>query len=369
MLHTLKRLNHRPKHHNPMESDETEKKTVKVIHCTKLGDPTTTDNLKIAHVPPITHLPTQRHVRIELRASALNFADLLQLQGLYQEKQSPPFIPGSEASGIVLQVGRDVRTVSVGDPVVAITQHAFASEIVADESTVIKLPPHLPEDELEAAAGMPVAFGTAVVALKYRAQLKPGQTVLIPGGAAGGVGLAAVQIAKQLGARVIAVVRGTPSSKIAALQEAGADIIIDSNNTNNSTVQSMIHVCKQYPADVVFDPVGGSALLDSLRCVKWGAQILLIGFASNNIPKLPANILLVKNLTVHGVFWGSYLKNDAALWRKSIEECAKMLGEGKIKVNVSHIYSFDQAKAAFLVLKSRLVVGKVLLLPNPRSML
>jgi len=351
-----------------MENDETERKTVKVVYCTKIGDPTTTNNLKIAHVPSITHLPTQRHVRIALRAAALNFADLLQLQGLYQEKQSPPFIPGSEASGVVLEIGRDVRTVSVGDPVVVVTRRSFATEIVADESTVIKLPPHLPEDELEAAAGMPVAFGTALLALKYRAQLKPGQTVLIPGGAAGGVGLAAVQIAKQLGARVIAVVRGTPSSKIDALKEAGADIIIDTSSDNINS-QSMIQVCKQYPADVVFDPVGGSALLDSLRCVHWGAHILIIGFASDNIPKLSANILLVKNLTVHGIFWGSYLKNDTALWRRSIEESAKMLGEGKIKVNVSHIYSFDQAKAAFLVLKSRLVVGKVLLLPNPRSML
>ena len=341
-------------------------RTIKALVCEKLGDPSSKsgfDILKVKHVPA-PHLPPNC-VRVRVLASALNFADALQIAGKYQEVAKPPFIPGAEVSGVISEVGRDVRGLKVGDTVCAVTQGgAFAEETVAQAISVVKIPA---SSDVENAAGLPVAFGTAWMALKDRANVQPGQTVLVLG-AAGGVGLAAVQLCKILGAHVIAVARG--ESKMSALKSAGADVSIDFSRHNIEDLPSLI---KKYApkqgVDVVFDPVGGAFFQAGFKCLKWGGQIIIVGFASGKVPPIPANIALVKNITIHGLYWGAHKEKDPAAYRRSLEEVAKLYASGDIFVHVSHKYSLEQGKEAFSVLMNRGAIGKLLLVPSPRSVL
>lgn len=350
------------------EKAQQEPRQFKALVCERLGDPTeglghphSALKLTLMPAPPLVH---PNAVRIRVAAAALNFADALTLQGKYQEKPKLPFVPGSECSGTVVEVGRDVRTLKVGDKVCAVTQGgAFAEEVIARENLVVKLSPTA---DVEAAAGLPVAYGTAWLALRERANLRPGQTILVLG-AAGGVGLAAVQLAKCMGARVIAVARG--ASKMDALREAGADECIDLMVHKPEQLKGLLHYSAPQGVDCVFDPVGGPLLLEALKCVRWGAHILIIGFASGQIPKIPANIALVKNLTVHGIYWGSYQFKDARTFRKSLDEIARLYDSGAIAVSVSHRFSLAQAPEAFSIMMNRQVIGKIVLLPQPRSML
>lgn len=278
----------------------------KALQCIKLGNPT--EPLGRAQGPLIiSHIPTDKplhpnQLRIKVHAASLNFADALQIQGVYQEKPQIPFIPGNECSGIVIDVGRDVRGFKPGDRVCAVCQGgAFAEHVDVQAGGTIKLPASV---DLEAAAGLPVAFGTAYLALVDRAKVHAGQTVLVLG-AAGGVGLAAVQFAKLAGATVIAVARG--KGKMEVLKSLGADAVVDLQGKKPEQLKSLVKTALSTCAtatssgiDIVFDPVGGALFNESLKCVNWGAQILVIGFASGHVPKIPANIALVKNLTVHG---------------------------------------------------------------------
>jgi NADPH2:quinone reductase len=344
----------------------SEKRTIKALVCDKLGDPSSSksfDVLKVKQIPA-PHLPPNC-VRIKILASALNFADSLQIQGKYQEVAKPPFVPGAEVSGVISEIGLDVRNLKVGDTVCAVTAGgAFAEETVAQAISVVKIPA---SSDVENAAGLPVAFGTAWMALRDRANVQPGQIVVILG-AAGGVGLAAVQISKILGATVIAVARG--ESKMFALKFAGADICID---LSRHTIEELpILIKKAAPkegVDVVFDPVGGPFFTAGFKSLKWGGQIIIVGFASGKIPAIPANIALVKNITIHGLYWGANKEKDPALYRRSLEEVAKLYAGGDIFVHVSHKYSLEQGKEAFSVLMNRGAIGKLLLVPGTRSML
>ncbi|KAI3431798.1 hypothetical protein D9Q98_010551 [Chlorella vulgaris] len=339
----------------------------KALLCERLGDPQETmgkphSALRVARMP-VSPLPNSS-VRIKVAAAALNFADALQLQGQYQVKPKLPFVPGSECSGTVIEVGRDVRTVKVGDKVCAVTEGgAFGEQAVARENLVVKLPANC---DVDAAAGLPIAYGTAYLALRDRADLRPGQTILVLG-AAGGVGLAAVQLAKCCGARVVAVARG--HSKVTTLREAGADEVINMEHHKPEQLKGLMRHCAPQGVDCVFDPVGGTLLTEALRCCRWGAHVLIIGFASGHIPKVAANVLLVKNLTMHGIFWGSYQQHNPRLFRKSLEEVGRLFGSGELNVNISHRFSLEQAPEAFSIMMNRQVIGKILLLPQPRSML
>ncbi|PSC69189.1 quinone oxidoreductase 2-like protein [Micractinium conductrix] len=345
-------------------------RTYKALLCERLGDPTAglgspQAPLRLAVLPALP-LTQPGSVRVRVAAAALNFADALQLQarGQYQEKPKLPFVPGNECSGTVVEVGRDVRTLQVGDKVCAVTSGgSFAEEVIIREQQAVKLPDNV---DLEAAAGLPVAYGTAWLALRVRADLRSGQTLLVLG-AAGGVGLAAVQLGKAMGVRVIGVARG--GDKMRALREAGADECIDMAHHKAEQLKGLLRQSASQGVDCVFDPVGGPLLMESLKCCKWGAHLLLIGFASGHIPKLPANILLVKNLTAHGVYWGSYQQKDARTFRQSLDEVARLLGTGAVGVNVSHKLSLGQAPEAFQIMLNRQVIGKLILLPQPRSML
>lgn len=344
-------------------------RTVKALLCEKLGHPTeelgsSHGPLRLAHLPP-PDLVHGNDVRIKIKAAAMNYADALLLEGKYQEKPRLPFVPGSECSGVVTEVGHDVRTVAVGDRVCALMPGggAFTEEAVVRENMVIRLPADGPFD-FEAAAGLPVTFGTAYISLVDRANLRPGQTLLVMG-AAGGVGLAAVQLGKALGANVVAVARGSRKARV--LADLGADAVIDMEHRRPDQLKGLVAEAAPTGAHVVFDPVGGPLAQEALRCCAWGAQFCTIGFVAG-IPKLPANLLLVKNVTLHGVYWGSYAKHQPLTFRRSLEEVAKLLGQGRVRVHISHVYSLEEAPEAFSVLLSRQVVGKLLLLPGPRTM-
>jgi NADPH:quinone reductase len=347
--------------------NSSEHRTIKALVCEKLGDPSSTksfDVLKVKQIPA-PHLPPNC-VRIRVLASALNFADALQIQGQYQEKKTPPFVPGAEISGVISEVGGDVRnSFKIGDTVCAVTPGgAFASETVAQAISVVKIPASC---DVENAAGLPVAFGTAWMALNDRANVQPGQTVLVLG-AAGGVGLAAVQLSKILGAHVIAVARG--ESKMSALKSAGADISIDLSRHSIEELPNIIKkAAPKEGVDVVFDPVGGPFFTAGFKSLKWGGQMIVVGFASGKVPPIPANIALVKNITIHGLYWGAHKEKDPVLYRKSLEEVAKLYAGGDIFVHVSHKYSLEQGKEAFSVLMNRGAIGKLLLVPGVRSML
>ena len=293
------------------------------------------------------------------------FSSSTHTQGTYQERPKLPFVPGSECSGVIIEVGRDVRGLQPGDAVAALTPGggAFAAEAIAPAIGVVRLPPGC---DLEAAAGLPVTFGTAWMGLNDRARVQPGQVVLVLG-AAGGVGLAAVQLAKALGARVIAVARG--QSKIDALKSAGADVCIDLAQHKADEVRRLVRSAAPLGVDVLFDPVGGVLATEAFKTMRWGGHIIIVGFASGKPPALPANIALVKNLTIHGLYWGAHMQHDPKAFRASLDAVARLFAAGDIAVNVSHRYSLEQAPEAFSVLLKRGVIGKMVLLPAPRSML
>eukprot|EP00198_Chlamydomonas_reinhardtii_P006595 XP_001695931.1 predicted protein [Chlamydomonas reinhardtii] len=336
---------------------------MKAIVCEGLGDarsPLGTGCLALKELPE-PKLP-DGHVRVQVAAASLNFPDALQIKGGYQDKPKLPFIPGSEVSGVVTEVASGVKSLRVGDKVCAVRQTgAFAEQAVVPAPAAWRVPEGL---ALEDAAAIPIVYGTADVSLRHRAQLKPGQTVLVLG-AAGGVGVAALQLAKLAGARVVAVAGG--AAKADFLRGQGADAYWG---------HWTFHLFQQPSAptaftgvDVVFDPVGGSQLFEALKCVAWGAQYLVIGFASGDIPKVPANLLLVKNTTMHGVFWGSYMMHQPRVLADSMRQVLEWFGQGKLRVEVFARFPLERVTEAFQVILDRRVRGKVLLTMAPRARL
>lgn len=303
----------------------------------------------------------------QVTAASLNYADALVLQGQYQEKPALPFTPGGEVSGTVVELGSAVRGLTVGDAVLAVLPRfgGFATEVVASARDCFVVSPRL---NLVAASGLAVAYGTAEVALSHRCRVAHGHTVLVLG-AAGGVGLAAVQVAKALGARVIAVARGT--AKCAALRSRESPhLVIDSETLyKERTLKQAIAAVAPKGVHCIFDPVGGSMLTEAMKCAAWGCQIALIGFASGEIPKLSANVLLVKNLTAHGVYWGSYAQHQPDVLRDSLARLAGWMEDGIVNVRVSHALPMEKAHEAFRALLRREAIGKVVLVPGERAKL
>ena len=264
-------------------------------------------------------------------------------------------------SGTVVELGDKVHSsLAVGDRILAVLPAfgGMATEVVARQTDCFKLPPGV---ELVPAAGLAVAFGTAHVALAHRCNVRPNSTVLVLG-AAGGVGLAAVQVAKALGARVAAVARGT--AKCAALQAEGADLVIDSDTLTHTKggLKAALAGFAPRGCDCIFDPVGGRQLSDALKAAAWGCQIAIIGFASGSVPQLPANVLLVKNISAHGVYWGSYAKHQPQVLTDSLATVCEWAASGKVRVRVSHRVPLERAHEAFRALMQRHVIGKVVLI-------
>ena len=323
---------------------------MRAVLCREFGSH---ENLVVEDVPAPPD-PGPGQVKLRLRAAGLNFADLLMVGGTYQEKPTLPFSPGLEAAGEVIAVGPGVTRVAAGDRVLALLDHGgFAEQALAREADVHKLPDGLDD---ATAAGFAIAYGTAHGALRWRAGLEPGETVLIHG-AGGGVGLAAVEVAKAMGATVIAT--AGDAGKLAIAREHGADHLIDyKTEALRGRVKA---ICKGGGVDVVYDPVGGEVFDQSLRCMSWCGRLVLIGFASGTVPQIPANILLVKNLTVLGLYWGSYRRHRPDLVAEAFAELFAWHEAGKLTPHISHSLDLDRAREALDLIKTRRSTGKVVL--------
>lgn len=302
----------------------------------------------VADVLPIPQ-PGPGQVLIRVHACGVNFADTLVVQGKYQEKPELPFAPGMEVAGVVAAVGPGVVQPAIGSSVAAMTGFGgFAEYVLAAANACAPMPDGM--SFVEAAAFM-VAYGTSEVALNYRARLQPGERLLVLG-AAGGVGLTAVEIGKLMGAEVIACARG--ADRLAIARQQGADHVIDSET------QDIREAVKALGgADVVYDPVGGAQWEAALRSANPGARLIPIGFASGQVPQIAANILLVKNLTVIGLYWGAYLKQRPQVLADSFARLFGWYAAGKLKPHVSDQVPLAQADHALELLRSRKATGKV----------
>jgi len=293
-------------------------------------------------------------VRIRVATAGLNFADSLITAGKYQEKPALPFVPGFELAGTVIEVADGVTTVSVGDRVMAMPPHgAFAEEAVVPESAVWPLAENM---TMASGAAFPIAYGTSHFGLFDRARLQPGETVLIHG-AAGGVGLTAVECAKAGGATVIATATGP--EKLAVAAEHGADHGIDSRAEDIRA--RVLDLTNGHGVDVVYDPVGGALFEASLRCTAPDGRLLAVGFASGTVPQIPANRLLVKNLSVIGFYWGAYIRIAPARVRACMATLTDWLDAGRLRPRISAEHALDDIVTAIDSLVERRVTGKAVL--------
>ena len=290
-------------------------------------------------------------ILIRTAACALNFADLLMIRGTYQETPTLPFTLGMEVAGDVAAVGSKVTNFKVGDRAAAFSGSGGLAELCAvDTSRCLKILNNL---SYETAASALISYGTSHLALTHRAKIKPGETLLVLG-AAGGVGLTAVEIGAALGARVIAVARG--QNKLEVCRARGAEITIDSSS------EDMVGIIKELGGvDVVYDPVGGDPFIAALKCCKPEARYLTIGFASGNIPQIKANHLLVKNVDVMGFYWGGYLNFAPDMLSKSLTRAMEMISQRLLKPHISAVYDFDQTLVALDHLKDRKSTGKLVI--------
>lgn len=302
---------------------------------------------------PAPELPAGA-VRIGVRAAGVNFADTLMVKGQYQVKPQLPFAPGLEVAGFVTEVAADVDGLSIGDRVMACVDHGgYAEEAVAAAGDVFVIPDNMTFVE---AAGFPIVYGTSHIGLVDKLKLQPGETLLVHG-AAGGVGLTAVEIGKALGARVIATAGGP--DKLAIAKRYGADDLIDYRTEDiRERVKALTG---GRGADAVYDPVGGSVFDASLRATAQGGRILVVGFASGTVPQIPANVILVKNITVIGYYWGAHRVLDPALVDGSFAELLKWFEEGRLKPHVSNVFAMEDFADAFDMLTGRKSTGKVVL--------
>jgi NADPH2:quinone reductase len=323
---------------------------MKAVRCHQWGTPDTL-RLDAFDSPPLR--PDQARIRV--RAAGINFADTLMVAGKYQVKPPFPFTPGLEVAGDVVEVGAGVRDLRPGQRVMAVLRRGggYADEAAVDAAAVVPIPPAM---DYATAAAFPVAYGTSHFALTYRGALRAGETLLVLG-AAGGVGLTAVEIGKQMGARVIAAAGGP--EKLAIARAHGADALIDYRS--ESIRDRVRELTGGLGADVVYDPVGGDAFDQALRAVNWEARMLVIGFASGRIQSVPANLVLVKNISVIGVVWGAQAERDPVLVSRNLAELLRWWEEGRLKPLVSKTFPLAEAGAAMEALLSRRHAGRIVL--------
>jgi NADPH2:quinone reductase len=319
---------------------------MKALVCRAYGP---VDSLLLEDVPDPK--PVAGEVLVGVRACGVNFPDTLVVQGKYQFKPTPPFSPGGEVAGVVEAVGSGVTTVRVGDRVVALgTVGGMAEKFVADSSKVLPLPSGV---DFAEAACLSTAYGTTLHALRDRAQMRPGESLLVLG-AAGGVGLSAVQIGKRMGARVIAA--ASSAAKLQTCKDNGADEVIDySREDLKERVKALTNGAG---ADVVYDPVGGSFTEAALRATAWNGRLLVIGFAGGDIPRVPTNLTLLKGCSIVGVFWGMAMMREPARGRAQLEEMLGWMREGSLRLHVHARYPLARALDALRDIEARKVQGK-----------
>jgi NADPH2:quinone reductase len=326
---------------------------MRALQCLTLGKP---QDLKLVDIPDLPS-PGAGAIKVAVAAAGLNFADTLMIAGQYQVKPELPFTPGLELAGTVLEVGPGETRIKLGDRIMApVAYGAFAQQAMVRAVDAVPIP-----DGMDAAiaGGFVIAYGTSHGALVWKARLQPGELLLVHG-AAGGVGLTAVEVGKALGATVIATAGG--AEKCAVAKAHGADWIIDYKTESvRDRVKAIAAELGRDGVDVVYDPVGGEIFDESLRCVAWGARLLVVGFAAGQVQKIPANILLVKNVDAQGFYWGSYRKHRPDLVAAGFAELAKFFGAGQLKPHVSHRFDLKDAAAAFELLLARKSTGKIVL--------
>ncbi|MEQ8258982.1 MAG: NADPH:quinone oxidoreductase family protein [Alcanivorax sp.] len=321
---------------------------MRAILCKELGP---ADKLVIEDVP--SPQVSGDGVKVKVKAAGLNFPDTLIIEGKYQIKPELPFSPGGEMAGEIIEVGPDVKNLKPGMRVMGLTGYgSFAEEMVIGESRVIPVPDGMKD---ETAAAFSMVYGTSYHALKQRANIQPGETLLVLG-ASGGVGLAAVELGKAMGAKVIAA--ASSDDKLQVAKEAGADDLI------NYTDEDLKEALKsRYPQgiDVIYDPVGDRFTEPALRNMAWNGRFLIVGFAAGEIPKIPANLTLLKGCSVVGVFWGAFTAKEPKEHIQNVKELMQLFADGKINPRVSEVFPFEQYEDALAALSSRRAKGKVVL--------
>jgi NADPH2:quinone reductase len=324
---------------------------VKAILCQRFGPP---DELVLADIPDPVAAPGEVVAKVE--AVGLNFFDTLIIAGKYQTKPSFPFSPGGEFAGVVESVGTGVTEFAPGDRVMGYTNFNAARERTAVAARqIVKLPADL---DFDRAAALTITYGTAYYALEHRARMRPGETLAVLG-ASGGVGLAAVELGREMGARVIAC--ASTDDKLAFARAHGAHEAV--NYDREDLRAALKRLGGEHGIDVVFDPVGGPYSEPALRSLAWEGRHLVVGFAAGEIPKLPLNLVLLKSCAVLGVFWGQWVHHDAREYKAAIGRLARWCAEGKLSCHIQQVYPLAAAPQALRALAERRVMGKLLLRP------
>ena len=322
---------------------------MRALVCKEYGPP---ESLVIEeHDDPV---PGSGEILVDVAAAGINFPDVLSIAGKYQVKTPTPFIPGNEAAGVVSALGPDTGRFKVGDKVIVATRGAtFAEKCVAEELTTMPLPDGL---DFEQGAGFAVTYGTSYHALTQSANLQPGETVLVLG-AAGGVGITAVELAKTMGARVIAA--ASSKEKLDFAVSAGADETI--NYSEVPLKETVKELTGGKGADVVYDPVGGELADQAFRATAWHGRYLVIGFACGDIPSFPANIALLKEASIIGVWWGTWAAKNPKLQMQNLQAMSQLIAEGKLTPRVTESYALEDYVNAFKAITERRARGKVIL--------
>jgi len=322
---------------------------MRAVLCKRYGPPS---DLVVEDVP--SPKPGEGQVLVAVHAAGVNFPDTLIIQGKYQFKPDLPFSPGGEVAGVVRDIGPGVTGIRPGDRVIAATTWGgYAEEVVAEAKRIIPMPEGM---DFTTAAAFVLTYGTSHHALKDRAALKPGETLLVLG-AAGGVGLAAVEIGKAMGARVIAA--ASSDDKLATCREHGADETI--NYTSENLRERIKALTDGRGVDVVYDPVGGDYSELALRGMAWGGRFLVVGFAAGKIPSIPLNLTLLKGCAIVGVFWGAFTRNEPRRNEENLQELLAWFKAGKVRPHISASYPLERAADALHDVMDRKVKGKVVL--------
>ena len=324
---------------------------MKAVLCTRFG---TAEDLELKDIPPPQAGPGEAVVRV--KAAALNFFDTLIIAGKYQYKPPFPFSPAAEFSGVVDSVGEGVTEVAPGDRVMGQMGWGAAREAVAIAARqLVKLPDNL---DFERAAGLSVIYATTLYALRERADLKPGETLAVLG-ASGGTGLAAIELGKMMGVRVIAC--ASSDEKLAFARAHGADETV--NYASENLRDALKRLGGEHGIDVVYDPVGGPYAEPAVRSLAWLGRYLVVGFAAGEIPKLPLNLVLLRSCDIRGVFWGAWLKREPQAQHAIMADIVTWCAEGKLSAHVHAIYPLNEIAAALKAISDRKVMGKIVLRP------
>jgi NADPH:quinone reductase len=322
---------------------------MKAVLCKHYGPP---ESLTFEELP--SPRPGAGEVVVTVKAASVNFPDVLIIQNKYQFKPPLPFSPGSELAGVIKEVGPNVTGFKEGDKVIAFTTYgAFAEEVKTEAGRLLPLPEGM---DFASGAAFLLTYGTSDHALRDRGGLKAGETLLVLG-AAGGVGLAAIEIGKALGARVIAC--ASSEEKLAACREHGADAAI--NYSTDDLRERIKALTEGRGADVVYDPVGGPYTEPAFRSLAWRGRLLVVGFAAGDIPKLPLNLALLKGASVVGVFWGDFTRREPRAFADSVRQLGQWFRDGKLRPHISQTFPLRQAADALKLMAARQVKGKVVL--------